>query len=115
MVKNYEHYKPGTNSRGLPSRDVKPPERTNNGITLDPTFQKACEKASEKLTGVPGSHKKNRQWRKLRAQRGKTAWEAGLQKDKILPTKRQASKWARKMGAAYQAHIETPAVAEAAE
>jgi hypothetical protein len=115
MVKNYKGYKEGTNSRGLPSKNVEPPNPTNTVLTLDATFQEACEEASKKLVGVPGSHKKNRKTPKLRSQRGKAAWQVGLKLATIAPTKRQASKWKRKMGAAYQAAHDPSPVMEITE
>lgn len=70
-MKNYEHYKPGTNSRGLPSRDVKPPDSLNSGFALtNQQFRAACEKAG------------------------------------VEPTRRQASKYRRKTGKAYAAHVQ---------
>ena len=104
-MKDYEHYKSGTNSRGLTSRDNVPPAVTNSGFTLNQQFRDACERASKELVGVAGSHKKNRKTRKLRSQRGKNAWEAGLQKEVIAPTKRQASRYKMKCGAAWAAHL----------
>lgn len=83
-MKSYPGYKSGTNSRGLNSKDVKHPDVSNESFTKNGVFVDACKAASEEL--------------------GR----------EIKPTKRQASKFRNKQGAAWAAHVSKKHAATAA-
>jgi len=96
MNRNYTGWKPGTNSRGLPSRDVEQPKNYANSVTSKETdiaksFAATCKKATDVINDM--------------IEQGRlpeSFWNTKDKYEEVKPTARQYRRYRQGHGLAYQ-------------